>query len=271
MANAVEATGLVKRFGKTTALDGVDLVAWPGRVLGVLGPNGAGKTTTLRIALGLESPTEGAVFFEGTEISGQDWRQLRSLRRRFQLVHQNPFASLDPKFTLRQSITEPLVSFRIGDRASRGQRARELLDQVGLPQALLDRRPAERSGGQRQRVAIARALALKPDLVVLLDEPVSALDISVQAQVLDLLAELQRELGLSYLLIAHDLAVVAQLAHWVAVMKDGRIVEQGPAGQIFDAPQTSYARELIDAIPGRREAELISWPDTDELNQFPAR
>ncbi|MGA2829799.1 MAG: ATP-binding cassette domain-containing protein [Streptosporangiaceae bacterium] len=235
------------------AVDQVDLTVRAGQTVALVGESGAGKTTSLRIALGLEAPTEGAVFFEDRKISGMSWRQLRSLRRRFQLVHQNPFASLDPKFTLRQSITEPLVAFRVGDRASRLARARELLDQVGLPQDLLDRRPAELSGGQRQRVAIARALALEPDLL-LLDEPVSALDVLVQAQILDLLAKLQRDLGLSYLLIAHGLAVVAQLSHWVAVMRDGRILEQGPVRRVFDAPRTSDARDLIDAIPGRREA-----------------
>jgi peptide/nickel transport system ATP-binding protein len=235
------------------AVDKIDLTVGAGQTVALVGESGAGKTTVLRIALGLETPTEGAVFFEGRQISGKNWRQLRSLRRRFQLVHQNPFASLDPKFTLRQTITEPLAAFRLGDRASRLARAGELMDQVGLDQALLSRRPAELSGGQRQRVAIARALALKPDLL-LLDEPVSALDVSVQAQILRLLAELQRELGLSYLLIAHNLAVVAQLSHWVAVMRNGRIVEQGPAAQIFGAPGADYTRELIDAIPGRRVA-----------------
>jgi peptide/nickel transport system ATP-binding protein len=228
----------------------VDLIVPAGRTVGLVGESGAGKTTALRIALGLETLTEGAVYFEGDRISGRNWRELRALRRRFQLVHQNPFASLDPRLTLRQTITEPLVSFRAGTRASRLTRAQELMDQVGLDRDLLDRRPAELSGGQRQRVAIARALALEPDLL-LLDEPVSALDVSVQAQILSLLTRLQRDLGLSYLLIAHDLAVVAQLSHWVAVMKDGRIVEQGPVRQIFDTPRTSHTQDLIDAIPGR--------------------
>jgi peptide/nickel transport system ATP-binding protein len=238
------------------AVSDASLTVGAGQTVAIVGESGAGKTTLLRIALGLESPTEGKVFFEGTQISGRSWRELRPIRRRFQLVHQNPFASLDPRYTLRQTITEPMVSFGIGDRASRLARARELMEQVALSPALLSRRPAELSGGQRQRVAIARALALKPDLL-LLDEPVSALDVSVQAQILDLLAELQRELGLSYLLIAHNLAVVAQLSHWVAVMKGGVIVEQGATQSVFDTPQTSYTTELLDAIPGRREAARL--------------
>jgi len=235
------------------AVSQASLTVRSGQTVAIVGESGAGKTTLLRIALGLETPTEGAVFFEGAQISGRRQAELRPVRRRFQLVHQNPFASLDPRYTLRQTITEPLVSFGIGDRASRLARAQELMEQVALPPALLSRRPAELSGGQRQRVAIARALALKPDLL-LLDEPVSALDVSVQAQILDLLAGLQRDLGLSYLLIAHNLAVVARLSHWVAVMKGGVILEQGETRSVFDAPQTAYTRELLDAIPGRREA-----------------
>jgi peptide/nickel transport system ATP-binding protein len=235
------------------AVSQASLTVRSGQTVAIVGESGAGKTTLLRIALGLETPTEGAVFFEGAQISGRRQAELRPVRRRFQLVHQNPFASLDPRYTLRQTITEPLVSFGIGDRASRLARAQELMEQVALPPALLSRRPAELSGGQRQRVAIARALALQPDLL-LLDEPVSALDVSVQAQILDLLAGLQRDLGLSYLLIAHNLAVVARLSHWVAVMKGGVILEQGETRSVFDAPQTAYTRELLDAIPGRREA-----------------
>jgi peptide/nickel transport system ATP-binding protein len=238
------------------AVSAASLTVRAGQTVAIVGESGAGKTTLLRIALGLETPTQGAVFFDGAQISGRRPAELRPIRRRFQLVHQNPFASLDPRYTLRQTITEPLVSFRIGDRASRLARARELMEQVALPPELLSRRPAELSGGQRQRVAIARALALKPDLL-LLDEPVSALDVSVQAQILDLLAGLQRELGLSYLLIAHNLAVVARLSHWVAVMKGGVIVEQGETRSVFEDPQTAYTSELLDAIPGRREAARL--------------
>ena len=233
------------------ALDKVSFTVPRGRTHALVGESGCGKTTTLRIALGLETATSGSIVLDGDEISGLSWNRMRPLRRKAQLVHQDPFATLDPKFTVGQSITEPLVSFRIGDRRSRQARARELLDQVALPASFLDRLPGELSGGQRQRVAIARALALRPDLIML-DEPVSALDVLVQEQILHLLADLQAALGLSYLLVSHDLAVVAEISHTVSVMSHGRVVEDGPVAEVFTNPRTRYTRELIDAIPGRR-------------------
>jgi peptide/nickel transport system ATP-binding protein len=233
------------------ALDKISFSVPRGRTHALVGESGCGKTTTLRIALGLETATSGSIVLDGTELTGLSWNQLRPLRRKAQLVHQDPFAALDPKFTVAQSITEPLVSFRIGDRRSRQARARELLDQVALPASYLDRLPRELSGGQRQRVAIARALALDPELLVL-DEPVSALDVLVQEQILRLLADLQQRLGLSYLFVSHDLAVVAEISHTVSVMSEGRVVEQGPVAGAFTAPRSPYTRELIDAVPGRR-------------------
>ncbi|MFC8192017.1 ABC transporter ATP-binding protein [Cellulomonas sp. NPDC057328] len=242
--------GLLGRSTDFTAVDDVSFVIPRGRTVAVVGESGSGKSTVAKMMLGLLPPTSGAIRFDGVDVTGKDRAAEVAFRRRVQPIFQDPYASLDPLFTIYRTIEEPLRAHGIGDGASRRARVRELMEQVALPADLLRRYPAELSGGQRQRVAIARALALEPELVVC-DEAVSALDVIVQSQILRLLVELQERLGLSYLFISHDLAVVRQIADEVCVMQSGRLVEQGTVEEVFEAPRTGYTRTLLDAIPGR--------------------
>ena len=234
-----------------TAVDSVSFEIKRGTTLALVGESGSGKSTVAKMLLGLEKPTSGDIVIDGQHVGELKAKALFKLRSKMQPVFQDPYGSLDPLMNIANIIAEPLLTHGIGDRASRNQRVAELLDQVALPAALATRYPNELSGGQRQRVAIARALALKPEIVVL-DEAVSALDVLVQAQILELLAGLQAEMGLTYLFITHDLAVVRVIADQVAVMNKGQIVEFGSTDDIFNRPQQDYTRNLLDAIPGAK-------------------
>ncbi len=239
---------LAKTIGTVRAVDGVSFSLARGETLALVGESGCGKSTTARLVLRLIEPTAGIVRFEGTDITEMGGAPLRKLRRRMQIVFQDPFASLNPRMTVGDILEEPLVVHEIGDKAQREARVNELLGLVGLAPYHASRYPHEFSGGQRQRIGIARALAVEPSLIVC-DEPVSALDVSIQAQVINLLKDLQARLGLSYLFIAHDLAVVKHTADRVAVMYLGKIVEVATKADLFAHPRHPYTRTLLSAIP----------------------
>jgi ABC-type glutathione transport system ATPase component len=220
---------------------------------GIVGESGSGKTTAMRAIVGLVRPSAGRIVVAGQDVTSLSGAALRAFRAQVQLVYQNPFASLDPRQTVREIVEEPLLNFDRPSGAERARRVDEIIDRVALSPDLLDRRPSALSGGQRQRVAIARALVLRPRVLVL-DEAVSALDVTVQAQVLRLLSDLQRDLGLTYLFVSHDLAVIRAIADTVSVLHRGVLVEQGPVARVFDQPRADYTRSLLAAIPGRPQA-----------------
>jgi peptide/nickel transport system ATP-binding protein len=255
---AIEVVDLSKHYGGHAAVDGVSFAVQRGRTLSIVGESGSGKSTTARILTGLTPATGGRVSLLGTEVGALSPKQFRPLRRDVQIVFQNPYASFDPRFDVFSVVEEPLRSFqpagsRRRNRAANRDRVAAALEAASLPESFLHRHPRELSGGQRQRVAIARALVSEPKVVVL-DEPVSALDVSVQAQILELLVELQERLGLTYVFISHDLAAVRAISDRVAVMRAGRIVEQGPVAEVFERPASPYTVHLLDAVAGRRLA-----------------
>ncbi|NLW50118.1 MAG: ABC transporter ATP-binding protein [Candidatus Brocadiaceae bacterium] len=251
--------GLLGRtVGHVRAVDGVSFQVRRGRTLGLVGESGCGKTTTGRTLLRLLEPTAGKVVFDGLPVHSASGRRLRALRRRMQIIFQDPYSSLDPRMTVQAIVGEPLAVHGIATGSARGRKVEELLERVGLSAAHVNHYPHEFSGGQRQRIGIARALALDPDFIVC-DEPVSALDVSIQAQIINLLEDLQQERGLSYLFIAHDLAVVEHISDDVAVMYMGTILETAPRDVLYDEALHPYTRLLLSAIPrpdpdARREA-----------------
>jgi oligopeptide transport system ATP-binding protein len=254
----VEVSHLVKRFTRdagwfragvtVAAVDDISFAIDEGETFGLVGESGSGKTTTGRCMLRLVEPTAGEVRFRGDNVLAFTRSRMRQARRDMQIVFQDPYSSLNPRMRARQIVEEPLIIHRIGRRAERRARVAELFDLVGLNPAHLERYPHEFSGGQRQRIGLARALALNPSFLIL-DEPVSALDVSVQAQVVNLLMDLQQRLKLTYLFIAHDLRLVEHICNRVAVMYLGKIVEVGPTASLFAAPQHPYTRALLSAIP----------------------
>lgn len=244
-----ESRGAPWRRANFRAVDGVSFRLRRASTLAIAGESGSGKSTLARMVLGLLEPSSGTVVFDGTHIDATlNSDQQLAFRRRVQPIFQNPYSSLDPMYTVFRAVEEPLRIHRVGDRRQRERAVRHLVDQVALPSSVLGRLPRELSGGQRQRVAIARALALRPEVLVC-DEAVSALDVLVQAQILELLADLQSELGLTYLFISHDLAVIRQIADEVLVMRAGRVVERGAAEELFTRPRHEYTRQLLEAIP----------------------
>jgi ABC-type oligopeptide transport system ATPase subunit len=267
-----QSTRLFSRRPAVRAVDDVTFTVDEGETFGLVGESGSGKTTTGRCVLRLIEPTSGEVTVNGLDVRALSPAALRSARRHFQIVFQDPYSSLNPRMRVGQIVREPLVVHRVGSPSEQRDRVRRLFDLVGLDASAAEKYPHEFSGGQRQRIGLARALALEPSLIVA-DEPVSALDVSVQAQVVNLLLDLQQRLGLTYLFISHDLRLVRQVCRRVAVMYRGRIVELAPAERIFSAPAHAYTRALLSAVPrlaaGQRSGRIVY--DETTFERLPLR
>ena len=259
----LEARDLVVSYGRASVLKGLSLSIARGEVIGIVGESGSGKTTLGRSLLGLVKPTGGTIVFDGTDLTRLDETAMRPLRRRMQMIFQDPMSSLNPRHTIGRILTAPLLLHGVARTRREADRlAADTLDRVGLPLAAMRRYPHEISGGQRQRVGIARAIMLKPDFV-LADEIVSGLDVSTQAQVLRLIADLSRDMGLAMAFISHDLSVIRAVCRRVVVIREGEVAEEGSCETVFSAPQSPYTRSLIDAIP-------LPVPDPNWLTRQPA-
>lgn len=248
-------TGSLLHPNKVHAVNGLSLKLMPGQTIGIVGESGCGKSTTANVMCGLQTPTSGHVYFKGTDVTKRSAAQRKIIGRVISVVFQDPATALNARMTVRDQLADPMIVHKVGDKASRAKRVRELIEMVGLPESVLDALPGQMSGGQRQRVAIARALALKPDAIIA-DEPTSALDVSVRAQILNLLMDLKKELGLSMVFISHDIQTVRYISDRIIVMNAGQAVEQGTAAEVFNHPKDDYTRLLLGAAPSLLHPDL---------------
>ena len=248
-------TGSLLHPNKVQAARGLTLKLMPGETIGIVGESGCGKSTTANVMCGLQSPTSGKVYFKGQDVTKRTADMRKTIGRVISVVFQDPATALNARMTVRDQLADPMIVHKVGDKASRAKRVRELIEMVGLPESVLDALPGQMSGGQRQRVAIARALALKPDAIIA-DEPTSALDVSVRAQILNLLMDLKKELGLSMVFISHDIQTVRYISDRIIVMNAGQAVEQGTAAEVFNHPKDDYTRLLLGAAPSLLHPDL---------------